>query len=401
MPRTPTLEIGGYGTARNTTFEVLGVPVVWLPWMLYPLKTERQTGLLFPLLSTGSIQGFSAALPFFWAAARERKRVAHARLVGEAGLRQPGVDRIRVRRGVQRAGRRGVSRRPEHRRQHPVRALRSQSLGHLGQAGCRVAGRRAREERLHALPPTTSIRPISRSSGSTGTTASCSRSPSRSATSARTAASGWSRRRSSPTISRARMTPIATRTCSSACPRSTSRVLPAPMPWSERVVPSLDLQIRVLPLGGGWGRDLPRHRHRRADRCARARSARRSRATTAASPIRTRTTSAARTRRTFTEGDGRYEEGELLANRGQRGTLTPRLAAPFRLGNFAELYPEVGWSQALYDSTATGFEERGLATARLDLETRLRKQLRRFLHASARAAARLCARDRRRAISIE
>ena len=42
------LEIGGYGTARNTTFEVLGVPVVWLPWMIYPLKTERQTGLLFP-----------------------------------------------------------------------------------------------------------------------------------------------------------------------------------------------------------------------------------------------------------------------------------------------------------------------------------------------------------------
>jgi hypothetical protein len=62
------LEIGGYGTARNTSFEVLGVPVAWLPWMLYPLKTERQTGLLFPLLSVGSIQGFSAALPFFWAA---------------------------------------------------------------------------------------------------------------------------------------------------------------------------------------------------------------------------------------------------------------------------------------------------------------------------------------------
>ena len=50
------LEIGGYGTARNTRFEVLGVPVVWLPWMIYPLKTERQTGLLFPEISAGSLQ---------------------------------------------------------------------------------------------------------------------------------------------------------------------------------------------------------------------------------------------------------------------------------------------------------------------------------------------------------
>jgi LPS-assembly protein len=42
------LEIEGYGETRNATFEVLGVPVAWVPWMLWPLKTERQTGLLFP-----------------------------------------------------------------------------------------------------------------------------------------------------------------------------------------------------------------------------------------------------------------------------------------------------------------------------------------------------------------
>ena len=42
------LEIGGYGTARNTAFDVLGVPVFWLPWMLYPLLTDRASGFLFP-----------------------------------------------------------------------------------------------------------------------------------------------------------------------------------------------------------------------------------------------------------------------------------------------------------------------------------------------------------------
>ena len=28
------IEVEGYATARNTTFDVLGVPVAWLPWMI-------------------------------------------------------------------------------------------------------------------------------------------------------------------------------------------------------------------------------------------------------------------------------------------------------------------------------------------------------------------------------
>jgi lipopolysaccharide assembly outer membrane protein LptD (OstA) len=62
------LEFEGYGTARNTTFEVLGVPVVWLPWMIYPLKRERQSGVLFPEIGTSSRTGFDVGLPLFWAA---------------------------------------------------------------------------------------------------------------------------------------------------------------------------------------------------------------------------------------------------------------------------------------------------------------------------------------------
>jgi lipopolysaccharide assembly outer membrane protein LptD (OstA) len=65
------VEIGGYGTSRNTTLEVLGVPVVWLPWIVYPVKTERQTGLLVPRLSAGGRNGFAVAQPLFWAARRD------------------------------------------------------------------------------------------------------------------------------------------------------------------------------------------------------------------------------------------------------------------------------------------------------------------------------------------
>ena len=62
------LEIEGYGTARNTTFEVLGVPVLWLPWMIYPLMNERQTGFLFPEYGASNRSGSDVGLPFFWAA---------------------------------------------------------------------------------------------------------------------------------------------------------------------------------------------------------------------------------------------------------------------------------------------------------------------------------------------
>ena len=61
------LAVGGYGTARNTAFEVLGVPVVWLPWMIYPLKSDRATGFLFPVWNASSRNGFDVGLPFFWA----------------------------------------------------------------------------------------------------------------------------------------------------------------------------------------------------------------------------------------------------------------------------------------------------------------------------------------------
>lgn len=62
------LELDGYARARNTTFEILGVPVLWLPYVIYPLRTDRQTGFLFPEVAASSRNGFEFGLPFFWAA---------------------------------------------------------------------------------------------------------------------------------------------------------------------------------------------------------------------------------------------------------------------------------------------------------------------------------------------
>jgi lipopolysaccharide assembly outer membrane protein LptD (OstA) len=63
-----SLDFDGYGRARNATFEILGVPVLWLPYAVYPFKRERQTGFLFPQGGTSSRTGGDFSLPFFWAA---------------------------------------------------------------------------------------------------------------------------------------------------------------------------------------------------------------------------------------------------------------------------------------------------------------------------------------------
>ncbi len=73
----------------------------------------------------------------------------------------------------------------------------------------------------------------------------------------------------------------------------------------------------------------------------------------------------------FGVDDGRFEEGEPLADRGQRVILNPHLGRPFRLFDALEVKPEVGWQQALYTTEAQSFADRGVLTGRLDLTTQL------------------------------
>ena len=61
------LTLDGSGTIRNGYFYVLDVPVFYLPYGVFPLRTERQTGFLFPQFGQSSKEGFRFMQPFFWA----------------------------------------------------------------------------------------------------------------------------------------------------------------------------------------------------------------------------------------------------------------------------------------------------------------------------------------------
>jgi lipopolysaccharide assembly outer membrane protein LptD (OstA) len=56
---------------RNALLRVKGVPVIYLPFLYYPLgEDDRSTGFLIPTYSTSSLRGHGVSNAFFWALGR-------------------------------------------------------------------------------------------------------------------------------------------------------------------------------------------------------------------------------------------------------------------------------------------------------------------------------------------
>lgn len=60
-----TLTLEGYGHARNTTLWMGGIPVLYSPYLFFPVKTKRATGLLAPQLGRSSRKGIFWEQPLF------------------------------------------------------------------------------------------------------------------------------------------------------------------------------------------------------------------------------------------------------------------------------------------------------------------------------------------------
>ena len=82
------VELGEYATARNTTLEIVGVPVLWLPWVIFPVKTERESGVLFPEFGFRGDAGFVVGLPLFWAARKNVGVIATPTYMTDRGFKQ-------------------------------------------------------------------------------------------------------------------------------------------------------------------------------------------------------------------------------------------------------------------------------------------------------------------------
>jgi LPS-assembly protein len=62
-----TLDSGEHqGVARDATVAFKDVPILYLPWLSFPLDDERKSGFLFPSIGTSSRGGFELSTPWYW-----------------------------------------------------------------------------------------------------------------------------------------------------------------------------------------------------------------------------------------------------------------------------------------------------------------------------------------------
>ncbi len=61
------LTVEDYATGSNVIFYVKDIPVFYFPYIVLPVKRERQSGFLLPKFGNSTKKGVSADIPFYWA----------------------------------------------------------------------------------------------------------------------------------------------------------------------------------------------------------------------------------------------------------------------------------------------------------------------------------------------
>lgn len=61
------LTVDDFAFGKNAFFYLGDVPVFWLPYIIFPAKIERQSGLLLPTVGNSSKKGAFLEIPYYWA----------------------------------------------------------------------------------------------------------------------------------------------------------------------------------------------------------------------------------------------------------------------------------------------------------------------------------------------
>ena len=61
------VRVGGAGVVKGLTLRVKDVPVLWLPYFIFPANTDRSSGFLLPRVGYSNRRGFVYEQPFYWA----------------------------------------------------------------------------------------------------------------------------------------------------------------------------------------------------------------------------------------------------------------------------------------------------------------------------------------------
>ncbi len=81
--------IDGYGTIKHGTFQVKNFPLLYMPYLIFPAKTTRQSGLLFPRISYSQDKnGWDIELPLYWAISKNADATFYQRYMDKRGLKE-------------------------------------------------------------------------------------------------------------------------------------------------------------------------------------------------------------------------------------------------------------------------------------------------------------------------
>jgi LPS-assembly protein len=80
----------GMASAWNARLEFLGVPILYAPYLTYPVTNQRKTGLLLPELGSSSKRGLDVAVPWYWNIAPTYDATLTPRYMSRRGVQAQG-----------------------------------------------------------------------------------------------------------------------------------------------------------------------------------------------------------------------------------------------------------------------------------------------------------------------
>jgi LPS-assembly protein len=80
----------GFGTATNATLRVKDIPVLYTPYIYFPIDSRRQSGFLPPSFSSGSKTGFMLVTPYYFNLAPNYDATLYPRFMAKRGTMMEG-----------------------------------------------------------------------------------------------------------------------------------------------------------------------------------------------------------------------------------------------------------------------------------------------------------------------
>lgn len=84
--RELTVTLDGYAQGRHALFYVSDWPLLYSPWVLFPVKRGRETGFLIGSAGYSERRGMQLSIPFYWAIARNQDATFYLDWLSELGV---------------------------------------------------------------------------------------------------------------------------------------------------------------------------------------------------------------------------------------------------------------------------------------------------------------------------